>query len=69
MAAQQTWHDNGGVNVLYSAAPMENTKQNLIPVESSSVSAATIDFGGSKVQLRLRPPVLAAPPQPRSVES
>ena len=22
VAAQQTWHDNGGVNVLYSAAPM-----------------------------------------------
>lgn len=41
---------NGGVNVLYSAAPMENAKQNLIPVESSSVSAATIDFGGSKVR-------------------
>lgn len=50
VAAQQTWHDNGGVNVLYSAAPMENAKQNLIPVESSSVSAATIDFGGSKVR-------------------
>lgn len=29
---------------------MENAKQNLIPVESSSVSAATIDFGGSKVR-------------------
>ena len=35
---------------LYSAAPMENAKQNLIPVESSSVYAATIDFGGSKVR-------------------
>ena len=38
------------MNVLYSAAPMENAKQYLIPVESSSVSAATIDFGGSKVR-------------------
>ena len=50
VAAQQTWHDNGGVNVLYSAAPMENVKQNLIPVESSSVPAATIDFAGTKVR-------------------
>ena len=50
VVAQQTWHDNGGVNVLYSAAPMENVKQNLIPVESSSVPAATIDFAGTKVR-------------------
>ena len=50
VAAQQTWHDNGGVNVLYSEAPMEDVKQNLIPVESSSVPAATIDFAGTKVR-------------------
>lgn len=50
VTAQQTWHDNGGVNVLYSAAPMEDVKQNLIPVESSSVPAATIDFAGRKVR-------------------
>ncbi|MEE0971383.1 MAG: endonuclease/exonuclease/phosphatase family protein [Bifidobacterium ruminantium] len=50
VTAQQTWHDNGGVNVLYSAAPMEDVKQNLIPVESSSVPAATIDFAGTKVR-------------------
>lgn len=50
VAAQQTWHDNGGVNVLYSAAPMENVKDNLIPVESSSVPAATMDFAGTKVR-------------------
>ena len=50
VAAQQTWHDNGGVNVLYSAAPMEDVKTNLIPVESSSIPAATIDFAGRKVR-------------------
>lgn len=50
VAAQQTRHDNGGVNVLYSAAPMENVKDNLIPVESSSVPAATMDFAGTKVR-------------------
>lgn len=50
VAAQQTWHDNGGVNVLYSAAPMTDAKQNLIPVESSNVPAATINFDGRKVR-------------------
>ena len=50
VAAQQTWQDNGGVNVLYSAAPMTDAKQNLIPVESSSVPAATINFDGRKVR-------------------
>lgn len=50
VVAQQTRHDNGGVNVLYSAAPMENVKDNLIPVESSSVPAATMDFAGTKVR-------------------
>ena len=50
VAAQQTWHDNGGVNVLYSAAPMEDAKTNLIPVESSSIPAATISFAGRKVR-------------------
>lgn len=49
VAAQQTWHDNGGVNVLYSAAPMEAANTNLIPVESSSIPAVTIDFAGRKV--------------------
>ena len=48
--AQQTWHDNGGVNVLFSAAPMENATADLIPVESSSIPASTIDFGGKKVR-------------------
>ncbi len=68
VTAQQTWHDNGGVNVLYSAAPMEDVEQNLIPVESSSVSAATIDFGGTKVRFGSVHP-FSPRPQPRPVES
>lgn len=50
VAAQQTWHDNGGVNVLYSAASMGAVNTNLIPVESGSIPAATIDFADRKVR-------------------
>ena len=48
VSAQLTWHDNGGVNVLYSAHPLQETTQDLIPIESSSIPAATVDFNGRK---------------------
>lgn len=47
---QLTWHDNGGVNVLYSAHPLQETTENLIPIESSSIPAATVMFNGRKVR-------------------
>ena len=47
---QLTWHDNGGVNVLYSAYPLQETTENLIPIESSSIPAATVVFNGRKVR-------------------
>ena len=50
VSAQLTWHDNGGVNVLYSAHPLQETTQDLIPIESSSIPAATVDFNGRKVR-------------------
>lgn len=54
-------HDNGGVNVLYSAAPMENAKQNLIPVESSERFRRDDRFRQRQGALRLRPPVSPRP--------
>ena len=50
VSAQLTWHDNGGVNVLYSVHPLQETTQDLIPIESSSIPAATVDFNGRKVR-------------------
>lgn len=47
---QLTWHDNGGVNVLYSAYPLQETTENLIPIESSSIPAATVVLNGRKVR-------------------
>ena len=47
---QLTWHDNGGVNVLYSAYQLQETTENLIPIESSSIPAATVVLNGRKVR-------------------
>ena len=47
---QLTWHDNGGVNVLYSAHPLQETTENLIPIESSSIPAATVVLNGRNVR-------------------
>lgn len=47
---QLTWHDNGGVNVLYSAHPLQETTENLIPIESSSIPAATVALNGRNVR-------------------
>ena len=42
--------DNGGVNGLWSAAPMEDATGDLIPIEASSVAAASIRFAGQTVR-------------------
>ena len=38
------------MNVLYSAYPLQKTTQDLIPIESSSIPAATVDFNSRKVR-------------------
>lgn len=48
--AKWSAHDNGGVNALWSAAPMTDTTGDLIPIESSSIPASSIDFGGVVVR-------------------
>lgn len=42
--------DNGGVNGLWSAAPMSDVTGDLIPIEASSIPAASIDFGGTVIR-------------------
>ncbi|MBW3095456.1 endonuclease/exonuclease/phosphatase family protein [Bifidobacterium sp. 64T4] len=46
-----TWsvRDNGGVNALWSAAPMSDMTNDLIPIDASSIPASNIDFGGVAV--------------------
>lgn len=46
-----TWsvRDNGGVNALWSAAPMNDTTNDLIPIDASSIPASSIDFDGVTV--------------------
>lgn len=48
--AEPSGIDNGGVNGLWSAAPMSDKTGDLIPIESSSVPAASIDFGGVEIR-------------------
>ncbi|WP_338023953.1 endonuclease/exonuclease/phosphatase family protein [Bifidobacterium phasiani] len=43
-------NDNGGVNGLWSAAPMSDATGDLIPIEASSIPAASIDFGGTAIR-------------------
>ena len=42
--------DNGGVNGVWSAAPMSEPTKDLIPIEASSIPAASIDFGGTVIR-------------------
>ncbi|WP_227411006.1 endonuclease/exonuclease/phosphatase family protein [Bifidobacterium pullorum] len=42
--------DNGGVNGLWSAAPMTERTGDLIPIEASSIPAASIDFDGTLIR-------------------
>jgi endonuclease/exonuclease/phosphatase (EEP) superfamily protein YafD len=42
--------DNGGVNGLWSAATMSDSNPNLIPVEASSIPAASISLGHTTVR-------------------
>ena len=51
VSAQLTWHDNGGVNVLYSAHPLQETTQDLIPIESSSIPARQLISMAEKYDL------------------
>lgn len=42
--------DNGGVNGLWSDAPMTERTGDLIPIEASSIPAASIDFDGTLIR-------------------
>ena len=42
--ASATNHDNGGVNALFSAAPMSSRTANLLPIESSNIPSACVRF-------------------------
>ena len=42
--------DNGGINVLYSMAPMSNQNSNLLPMELSSMPAGSIDCAGTTLR-------------------
>lgn len=42
--------DNGGVNGLWSASPMTDSTGDLIPIEASSIPAASITFGTTSVR-------------------
>lgn len=50
VVANTSSSDNGGVNGLWSAAPMSERTGDLIPIEASSISAASIDFDGTVIR-------------------
>lgn len=50
VVANTSSSDNGGVNGLWSAAPMSERTGDLIPIEASSIPAASIDFDGTLIR-------------------
>lgn len=42
--ASVTNHDNGGVNALFTAAPMSSRTANLLPIESSNIPSGCVRF-------------------------
>lgn len=50
VVANTSSSDNGGVNGLWSAAPMSERTGDLIPIEASSIPAASIDFDGTVIR-------------------
>lgn len=50
VVASTSSSDNGGVNGLWSAAPMSERTGDLIPIEASSIPAACIDFDGTVIR-------------------
>lgn len=50
VVASTSSSDNGGVNGLWSAAPMSERTGDLIPIEASSIPAASIDFDGTVIR-------------------
>lgn len=50
VVASASSSDNGGVNGLWSAAPMSERTGDLIPIEASSIPAASIDFDGTVIR-------------------
>ncbi len=53
--------DNGGINVLYTLAPMKDVSESMLPVTGSAVPACTITAGTHEVRL-----VSAHPTSPKS---
>ena len=50
VVANTSSSDNGGVNGLWSDAPMTERTGDLIPIEASSIPAASIDFDGTLIR-------------------
>lgn len=50
VVASTSSSDNGGVNGLWGAAPMSERTGDLIPIEASSIPAASIDFDGTVIR-------------------
>lgn len=50
VVAMETSHDNGGVNVLYSAAPMWDAVNDMISTDSSSIPGASVNIGGKCIR-------------------
>ena len=50
VVASASSSDNGGVNGLWSAAPTSERTGDLIPIEASSIPAASIDFDGTVIR-------------------
>ena len=50
VVASASSSDNGGVNGLWSAAPMSERTGDPIPIEASSIPAASIDFDGTVIR-------------------
>lgn len=53
--------DNGGVNVIYTLAPMRNASESILPLTGSAVPACTITAGSHEVRL-----VSAHPTSPKT---
>lgn len=50
MLAMPSEDDNGGVNGLWSVAPMSDTTGGLTPIKASSIPAASINFDGTMIR-------------------
>ena len=50
VTSDPTASDNGGVNALFTLAPMSNASASLLPTEASQMPAATVQIGSASVR-------------------